>query len=410
MTRRLLILNSLFVFVATSAFIAGCGLNMSSSNPYEESLNSLSIGVSAPEGYEYISLGGIELKISNIGNDAEFSATTGEDGVANISLPNGLYRIQAGALIDDEQFNAAKSRLSLNGEDVKLSLPLIHVETGDIVIKEIYNGGCMKLPAEGTYQGDAYIILHNNSSSTVYLDSLCFGTLDPYNSTSTPVWDEERGFCPVIQAVWQFPGSGKDHPLSPGEDAVLAVYGAINHKAQYPLSVDLNNEKYFVCYNSVYFPNEHYHPAPGDKIKSDHILSCVIKTGIATAYTFSVTSPAVVIFRIKGMSATEFLSSSDNVIQKPGNNNDKIVVVPDEWVEDGVEVFNGQSSNNKKRFDSVVDAGSVTLSNNYEGKTLMRKINESRTSRLGYEVLVDTNNSSNDFYENPLQSLNDDEE
>lgn len=407
MRRRLL--NNIVVLVSAAVLVGGCGLKMSSSNPYEESLNDLSIEVTAPEGFEYISLEGIELQISNISNDAEFSATTDSDGIAKITLPNGLYRIQAGALIDDEQFNASKSRLSLNGEAVGVTLPLIHVSTGDIVIKEIYNGGCMKLPAEGTYQGDAYIILHNNSSSTVYLDSLCFGTVDPYNSTSTPVWDEERGFCPVIQAVWQFPGSGKDHPLSPGEDAVLVVYGAINHKAQYPLSVNLNNEEYFVCYNSVYFPNEHYHPAPGDQIRSDHILSCVIKTGIATAYTFSVTSPAVIVFRIKGMSAMEFLSSSDNVIQKPGNNNDKIVVVPDEWVEDGVEVFNGQSSNNKKRLDSVVDAGAVTLSINYEGKTLMRKVNETRTARLGYEVLVDTNNSSNDFYENPTQSLNDDE-
>jgi len=407
---RKMLLKHTFVLLAAVSLTVGCGLKMTTSNPYEESLNTLSIALTAPEGYEYISLGGVELQISNISSDAVFSATTGSDGTASLLLPNGLYRIEAGALIEDEQFNAAKSRVSLNGETVELQLPLIHAKTGDIIIKEVYNGGCMKLPAEGTYQGDAYIILHNNSENTVYLDSLCFGVVDPYNSTSTPVWDEDRGFCPVIQAVWQFPGNGRDHPLEPGEDAVLAIYGAINHKEQYPLSVNLNNEDYYVCYSSVYFPNEHYHPVPGDKIRSDHFLSCVIKTGIATAYTFSVTSPATIIFRIKGMSTREFLASSDNVIQKPGNNNDKIVKVPNEWVEDGMEVFNGQSSNNKKRLDSEVDAGAVTLSINYEGRTLVRKVNESRSERLGREVLVDTNNSSNDFYESPTQSLNKEDE
>ena len=40
------------------------------------------------------------------------------------------------------------------------------------------------------------MILHNNTSETQYLDGLCFGSLDPYNSQATNVWvtqDESTG-------------------------------------------------------------------------------------------------------------------------------------------------------------------------------------------------------------------------
>lgn len=85
-----------------------------------------------------------------------------------------------------------------------------------------------KLPLEGNYQSDKYIILHNNDSEVQYLDSLCFGALDPYNSQATNVWvtqDEVTGatifkdFAPIVQCIWQFGGTGKTFPLQPGEDA-----------------------------------------------------------------------------------------------------------------------------------------------------------------------------------------------
>ena len=87
-------------------------------------------------------------------------------------------------------------------------------------------------PLEGNYQSDKYIILHNNDSEVQYLDSLCFGALDPYNSQATNVWvtqDEATGatifkdFAPIVQCIWQFGGTGKTFPLQPGEDAVIAI-------------------------------------------------------------------------------------------------------------------------------------------------------------------------------------------
>ena len=185
----------------------------------------------------------------------------------------------------------------------------------------------------------------------------------------------------------------------------LVGCGAIDHTVQYPLSVNLDKENYFVCYNNVYFPNTRYHPAPGPNISPDRYLEVVLKMGQANAFTFSVFSPAPVIFRAEGMTIREFLNSEGAVIQKPGSTVDRIACIPIDWIIDGVDVFYGGSSNNVKRLQTQIDAGYVTLSDNYLGHSLFRNTDEEASSALGFEVLMDTNNSSVDFHEREQQSL-----
>jgi hypothetical protein len=302
-------------------------------------------------------------------------------------------------------FNGSADKIVLAGKDIETSLRLSVSKAGSIVIKEIYCGGCKKLPEEGNYQTDQYIILHNNDYNVQYLDSLCFGTLAPYRSTGSNPWGILPDFVPVIQAVWQFPGDGDDFPLQPGEDAVLCLRGAIDHAAQYPLSVNLNKPDYFVCYNPTYFSNTSYHPAPGDLISQDRYLDVVVKTGKANAYTMSVQSPAVVIFRSQGVSIQDFVDVTDNITPVPGSSVDNVVKVPYEWILDAVEVFEGSSSNNQKRLQPSVDAGYVMLSDTFLGHSLIRLVDEEATAASGYEILRDTNNSLNDFYESERQSL-----
>lgn len=395
-----------FLCICLTAAVAGSCVRVDGSDPYGKDLHRLSVSLVLPESYGG-DLSGTEVSVVNVNDDSSYGAVADASGVAVISLPNGLYRVSVGALVEGERFNGSRSGIVLNGQDVSEVLNLKRSSTSDIVIKEIYSGGCMKLPAEGTYQSDSYIVLHNNSEKTVYLDSLCFGTLDPYNSNGISVWDEGIDFCPVCQAIWQFPGDGKSFPLEKGHDAVIAVFGAIDHTAQYPMSVNLNREDVFTCYSPTYFPNTAYHPAPGDKVRPERYLNVVIKTGQSNAYTFSISSPAVIFFKTRGMSAQEFVASPDNVVYKPGTSRERIVKVPVDWVLDGVEVFNGQSSVNKKRLGAEVDAGYVTLSNVHEGRSVMRLRNESRSEKLGFEVLTDTNNSSYDFYERDTQGLKD---
>ena len=403
------------LFLLLLSVLCGCS-DLERENPYDGQLHTLNVTTVYPDDYEALCREGVAVSVEDVERGNSYRALTDASGTASFTLSNGIYRVMVNDRVDLDIFNGTADKVKLVGGDVALSLPLIYSKAGSIIIKEIYCGGCTKYPQEGQYQSDKYIILHNNDSETQYLDGLCFGTFDPYNSQGTNVWviqDEVTGatvfpdFVPVVQAIWQFGGTGTTFPLGPGEDAVLVVCGAIDHATPYPLSVNLNKEGYFVCYNPVYFWNTLYHPAPGDRITPDRYLDVVIKTGQANAFTFSISSPAVVLFRPQDTTVQEFILGDGNVIQKPGSTVDRIVKIPLTWVVDGVEVFYGGSSNNKKRIPPAIDAGYVTQSALYTGRSMHRRVDDEASSEAGYEILVDTNNSSVDFYERAQQSLHD---
>ena len=377
--------------------------NLRQENPYADDLHTLTVRAEWPSQEHQKS--GLEVRVEEMNIGSRYVSHTDSEGCAIFVIPDGLYRITISGREDANVFNGSADKIVLAGKDIETSLRLSVSKAGSIVIKEIYCGGCKKLPEEGNYQTDQYVILHNNDYNVQYLDSLCFGTLAPYRSTGNNPWGILPDFVPVIQAVWQFPGDGDDFPLQPGEDAVLCLRGAIDHAAQYPLSVNLNKPDYFVCYNPTYFSNTSYHPAPGDLISQDRYLDVVVKTGKANAYTMSVQSPAVVIFRSQGVSIQDFVDVTDNITPVPGSSVDNVVKVPYEWILDAVEVFEGSSSNNQKRLQPSVDAGYVMLSDTFLGHSLIRLVDEEATAASGYEILRDTNNSLNDFYESERQSL-----
>ena len=399
------------LYILTIVLAASC---TGTKGPYKGSLHLLSVTALYPAGYEGFDLEGSDAMVEEINTGSRYTTLTDASGSFAMTLPDGIYRVNISGRSGSDVFNGAADKVVLSGADLNLKLPLSYSKAGSIVIKEIYCGGCKKLPQEGDYQGDQYFILHNNDYNVQYLDSLCFGTLSPNNATASNPWvskDPATGesifpdFLPIIQAVWQFPGDGDDFPLQPGEDAVICLRGAIDHSLQYPLSVNLNKPDYFVCYNLTYFWNTQYHPAPGNLISEDRIIDVVIKTGQANAYTFSLSSPTLVLWKAKGMTIQEFVNIPDNITPVPGSSIDNVVKIPYEWVFDAVEVFDARSANNSKRLAPSLDAGYVLQTDVYLGHSLIRHIDKDASAASGYEVLTDTNNSLNDFYESEKQSL-----
>ena len=392
-----------FIYILILVLLTASCTDLRQENPYADDLHTLTVRAEWPSQEHQKS--GLEVRVEEMNIGSRYVSHTDSEGCAIFVIPDGLYRITISGREDANVFNGSADKIVLAGNDLETSLKLSVSKAGSIVIKEIYCGGCKKLPEEGNYQTDQYIILHNNDYNVQYLDSLCFGTLAPYRSTGSNPWGILPDFVPIVQAVWQFPGDGDDFPLQPGEDAVLCLRGAIDHAAQYPLSVNLNKPDYFVCYNPTYFSNTSYHPAPGDLISQDRYLDVVVKTGKANAYAMSIQSPAVVIFRSQGVSIHDFVDVADNITPVPGISVDNVVKVPYEWILDAVEVFEGSSSNNQKRLQPSVDAGYVMLSDTFLGHSLIRMVDEEATAASGYEILRDSNNSLNDFYESEKQSL-----
>lgn len=401
------------IYCMTALLLLAACSPLEKTDPYGKDLCTLKVQASYPEEYASFARAGVDVTVEDINRGGSWVKGTDASGSVTFTLPKGLYRVGMSDIAESDIFNGTADKVVVATSETSVALKLQHSKAGAIIIKEIYCGGCKRLPLEGDYQADQYVILHNNDFRVQYLDGLCFGTLFPYNANANNPFTSRNAageveypdFAPVAQCVWQFPGSGSDFPLQPGEDAILVLRGAIDHSAQYPLSVNLDRPDCFVCYNNTYFTNTSYHPVPGPNTSPDRIMEVVVKTGIANAYTFSLNSPTAIIFRAQGMSMREFVQTEGAVLQVPGSSVDQVTAVPLDWIVDAVEVFNGASSSNTKRLVPSLDAGYVTLSDTYQGHTLMRRTDSAQSEAAGYEVLIDTNNSSVDFYEREKQSL-----
>ena len=404
------------------ALCTGC-MELDAERQYDSSLHTLHVTALYPAGFESYATEGTEFVAmdDNMGRSytAKAVVADAEKGMiaADFRLSEGLYNVAVSDARGRYTFNASADQVRLASGDVAIELRLAESLASPLIIKEIYCGGCTKLPFEGTYAVDKYIVLHNNSAETYYLDGLCIGVIEPYNSTAANVWierDETTGetvfpdFLPIGECIWQFSGNGSDFPIEKGEDVVVAINGAINHTAQYPNSVNLENAD-FVCYAPVFYGNTTYHPAPSDKIPTSHYLNVVVKVGPANGYPFSQTSPGVILFRAQECTIQEFVAREGVIVQKPGSTIISVVKIPRAWAIDAVEVFDGTSSQNRKRFASSLDAGYVYLSNTYLGHSLMRHYDEQASAEAGFAIYVDTNNSTNDFYERDKASLKDNE-
>ncbi|HIW66280.1 MAG TPA: DUF4876 domain-containing protein [Candidatus Alistipes intestinipullorum] len=386
-------------------------------DPYGDSVRTLDVTVVYPEAYADFLRAGVDVTLSDRNSGNVYTSQTNAQGAAEFRVSAGHYRLSVLDMASDEAvFNGSVELVDLSKESRSLSVELGFSKPGTIIIKEIYSGGCPEdPPATGKYTDDKYIILHNNSFETQYLDGLCFATVAPYNSsTANNPWISTdptgnivfREYAAIPDCIWQFPGSGTDFPLAPGEDAVIAYYG-VDHTATYSQSVNLNRKGYFVLYDLLLYPGNTTHPtpAPGDQIDEAHYMKVLKKTGKSSAivYVISNDSPAIIIFRAPdGYDLEGYLATMESEILLSSITYSK---VPWEWVIDGVEVVDKTGASRTKRLRTDIDAGAVEFSAMSQGHTLHRRLNEATTASAGIDIYYDTNNSSNDFYERETQSL-----
>ena len=225
--------------VFASVLLAGCTA-MDPGASYVATLHRLSVQAEYPDGTGASVREGVEVTASELSTGNTYTASTDSSGCAVFTLSEGFYNVTLSDRQGDFIFNGSADLLPVLS-DTDISLELFESRVSPVVIREVYCGGCTKYPEEGTYAVDKYIILHNNSADTYFLDGLCFGVLDPYNAQASNVWvtaDPETGatqypdFLPIGETIWRFGGSGTDFPLGSGEDAVIAVSNASANQIQ----------------------------------------------------------------------------------------------------------------------------------------------------------------------------------
>lgn len=187
------------------------------------------------------SLSNAEIAFTNINTGAlkRFAADA-----AQIALEPGLYDVAYSASARSEagaemQIKAVERSVTLKSGANKLTLkPFCTIDAQDFIISEVFFAGTLQ--ASGNqYYGDDYIKIYNNTDRVLYADGLTifeskFITTDKYDYTPDIMAE-----AMTVHALYTIPGSGREHPVRPGESLLIADTG-IDHRVINPNSFDLS--------------------------------------------------------------------------------------------------------------------------------------------------------------------------
>lgn len=349
-----------------------------------------------PENYAALSLEQFTVTLTNQSHGASYKSRCSADGFASFNVEYGYYTVSAYCqTVSGLIFSGRIENISLlPGEaDIpdRIELQLNRSETNALVIKEIYYAGCIGRLGE-EYQSDQYVTLYNNSNETIYLDSLCIAIVDPAGSVESP-WMKytDMNRIPVNDLAWQFPGTGKDHPLAPGAETTVAT-NAVNHTGgeyQHSNSIDLSGVDWGFWDLSLKRQDIQAGVTP---------LKLISKLNPnTTMYSFPTMNPTLIVFKLQNISAEEYVNNPDNREIRPQSipQSRQYLMIPKEWVIDCVECVSDVGQVTNKRVPNELNHTPAYISEGtYSGKSLVRKKMVEAEGRVVYQ---DTNNASDDF-------------
>ena len=196
-------------------------------------------------------LGDIPVTLKNQTLSNTYTVTTDAEGRADLTITPGSCTISFSHTLTKGlttyNYNGGYADLYVEpgNEDIDLEIPITLNAVPQLVIDELYFGGCLKPDGKSTYTTDQYLTIANNSSRTLYLDGLCIGQAAPFTTAKPSSWMKYTDMkeIPLTMMCWQFPGNGTDYPLLPGERQIVAT-NAIDHtagEAGIPASLDLSH-------------------------------------------------------------------------------------------------------------------------------------------------------------------------
>lgn len=335
---------------------------------------------------------GVHVSLSDAAGTAVYDMVTDGDGVASFLLLEGSYNVSSTFQTVEDGVRAAYSG-SANGIIVSaataeqpVKLELQKVVTQQIIIKELYNGGCPKNDLSGAYSNDSYIILYNNSEFEADASDIVIGNLNPYNghainkyySGESLIYAAEN-WIPAGGAAWYFKSPVTIPPYS---QIVIAVFGAIDHTATVSASVNLANADYYWMSNSDIpaFKNAKY--AVSEVIPTSHYLSGYgINQG--NAWVLSNSSPALYIAKMPHSQLQELCTNTAAFDLTGGTNSiGWAVKFPKANVIGALEAFSAANiEKSLPRFSSDLNNGAVSLTNQ-KGYSIYRNVDKEATEAL----------------------------
>jgi hypothetical protein len=327
---------------------------------------------------------------------------TDVNGLATFSdISVGTYTVIVAHATDDYTLSGTVNNVTITRQEtVATSVEVNAVnQDGGLVIKEVYSAGSGYV----TLYRDSFVEIFNNSSETLYADSMYIANLFGESGATgdTPVYsvltDTDYVYTDVMS---QIPGSGTDYPVEAGKSIVIAL-NAVNYKEGNPTpDTQIDNTDATL---------EHYS------------IDWLDAQGLTGSSFFELDNPAVpnminiymsgtTFFRLTPAAASVVLVSNDAVFdassivdytEEGSTNTFKLMKISVQNVIDGVDVLNNSAAADYKRTSSTVDAGFTYVNADgaisFTGLSSRRKVDEVATARFGRTILLDTNNSTVDF-------------
>ena len=384
----------------------------------------------------------VEVTVTDKSSSTAYKATT-VNGTATFQLVAGIYEASATLYKESSVYNGTNSSVTVvDGGANAFTLNLVASTTSQVIIKELYTGGCMDNEGAKEYKYGKYVILYNNSPVEADASKYTLAMSNPGNAHATNNFLKDgilsySDYIPAWNAVWWFQ---KDVKIAPYSQIVISITGAIDHTKTYTNSVDLSNADY-VLYDPEVFNHSLMYPAPSSSINPANYLKTYCY-GLGNGWGLSENSPAFFVFCPEGTTAKDFVTNTDNIISPTGKPAFNCAKIPISWIKDGVEVFdNTQIQKSHKRLLDSVDAGYVGFTH-YMGYSIYRNVDKEATEALaenegklvynyaggtdGIEggstdpsgidaeasiakgahiIYKDTNNSKNDFHQRKVASI-----
>ncbi len=365
----------------------------------------LTVGVQLPDDVSISSITSAKVVVTNQQTGAQYTS----ENIASsqvFSLPGAIYDVTASYYANDGgtvvSYNGAKTGISVFSDE-SVVVDLEAGVSGGLILKEVYYG-MVKPNGKTPYMRDQFWEIYNNSGETLYLDNCVLGILEGSQGILPSAWMEngelmkEYGLT-YYTVAFVGSGSGTDYPLAPGKSVVVASQ-AQNHTAETQESydpsvdgamlspVDLSNADYEVCLSE-------YKPTTAIDNPDVPNMSIIYATGTQNYWMLPYTGNAIILAKLP-VDPFAFAQDESNLKERPDQTSDtKYLVIPQEYVLDGINIVNYDESKRVIRLRPEVDAGSIWLSGMYTGKSIRRKVDHVEAD--GRVVYVDTNNSSNDF-------------
>ncbi len=246
-----------------------------------------------------------------------------------------------------------------NGYEIKLDKIIAE---SPLVISEIYACGP---PGAGLYFHDKYVELFNQSDSTIFLDGIMVAVVYSSSYLGLNYVDDPQFIHSKI--IWIFPGEGSDYPIQPGQFIVCAE-DAIDHTINADSSVDLSHVSF------EFYKDD----APDLDIPGVPNMIKIYQVASHNDWLIGGEKGAIVIAKMNPDSLTWY---------------DDQMLIPYEYVLDGVEYNDDPTELDEKKLNPSIDAGLTGGIQFYTGKTMERI-----PIMVGNKkILKDDNNSSLDF-------------